>query len=90
MDSNPRAALDRLVAALERHFEATASGRGEEDPAFEAAYGQLVDAFEAYDEALYTEYGIDTPFLVYDDLEDDEEPYLAPDDLWDEDAEVEE
>ncbi|MDR3360525.1 MAG: DNA primase [Bifidobacteriaceae bacterium] len=71
MNVEPRAALQRLVAALERHLEAAASGRGSEDPAFEAAYRQLVEAFEAYDDALFDAYGADTPFFVYD--EDDED-----------------
>jgi hypothetical protein len=69
----PRAALDRLLAALESHFAAAASGRGEDDPAYNAAYRTLIDAFEMYDEALYEMYGIDTPFLVYDEDGDDED-----------------
>ncbi|MDR2453277.1 MAG: hypothetical protein LBD51_01725 [Bifidobacteriaceae bacterium] len=48
-----------------------ASGRGDQDPAFQAAYRQLVEAFEAYDDALYDAYGADTPFLVYDEDDDD-------------------
>jgi len=63
----PRAALDRLIAALDQHFAAAASGRGEDDPAYVSAYRTLIDAFETYDEALYEVHGIDTPFLVYDD-----------------------
>jgi hypothetical protein len=73
MTVEPRAALDRLIAALESHFAAAASGRGEEDPAFTSAYATLIDAFETYDEALYEITGIDTPFLVYDDADDDDE-----------------
>ncbi|MDR1823739.1 MAG: DNA primase [Bifidobacteriaceae bacterium] len=77
MIAEPRAALDRLAAALEQHFAAAASGRGEEDPAYVSAYRTLIDAFETYDEALYEAYGIDTPFLVYDedaeDLDDEDD-----------------
>ncbi|MDR3107716.1 MAG: hypothetical protein LBU05_05920 [Bifidobacteriaceae bacterium] len=71
MNAEPRTALERLIAALERHFEAAATGRGDEDPAYLAAYRQLIEAFEAYDDALYDAYGIDAAFLVYDDDEDD-------------------
>jgi hypothetical protein len=71
MNAEPRAALERLVAALERHLEAVAGGRGDQDPAFQAAYKQLVEAFEAYDDALYDAYAVDTPFLVYDEDDDD-------------------
>jgi len=67
----PRAALDRLIAALDQHFAAATSGRGEDDPAYISAYRTLIDAFETYDEALYEVHGIDTPFLVYDDDSDD-------------------
>jgi hypothetical protein len=70
----PRAALDRLTAALEAHLSAAASGRGEEDPGFQAAYKTLIDAFETYDEALYETYGVDTPFMVFDDDDDEEIP----------------
>ncbi|MDR0433307.1 MAG: DNA primase [Bifidobacteriaceae bacterium] len=73
MTVEPRAALDRLIAALESHYATAASGRGPEDAAFTAAYATLIDAFETYDEALYEATGIDTPFLVYDD--DPEEDY---------------
>ena len=68
----PRAALDRLIAALDQHYAAAASGRGEDDPAYISAFKTLIDAFETYDEALYEVHGIDTPFLVYDDDAEDE------------------
>ncbi|MDR2564916.1 MAG: hypothetical protein LBC97_02430 [Bifidobacteriaceae bacterium] len=71
MNAEPRTALEHLIAALERHFEAAATGRGDEDPAYLAAYRQLIEAFEAYDDALYDAYGVDAAFLVYDDDEDD-------------------
>jgi hypothetical protein len=75
METDPRLALERLLGALERHFEASAAGRGEEDPAYEAAYRQLIEAFEAYDDALYDTYGIDTPFLVYEEDDDDDDDF---------------
>ena len=72
MTSDPRAALATLISALERHLEAAASKRGEEDPTVLAAYEDVADAFEAYDEALLTTYGEMTPLDLYDDSEDDD------------------
>lgn len=71
MSSDPRAALDRLVAALESHLHAAARRQGEADPGVVAAYQTLADAFESYDEALYTAYDEVTPFVLYDDAEDE-------------------
>lgn len=73
MTTDPRAALDRLVAALEAHLQAASRRHGEADPAVVAAYQTLADAFETYDEALYTAYDEVTPFVLYDDAEDAEE-----------------
>ena len=72
MTSDPRAALATLISALERHLEAAASKRGEEDPTVLAAYEDVADAFEAYDEALLTAYGEMTPLDLYDDSEDED------------------
>jgi hypothetical protein len=72
MTSDPRAALATLISALERHLEAAASKKGEEDPTVQAAYEDVADAFEAYDEALLTAYGEMTPLDLYDDSEDED------------------
>lgn len=73
MTTHPRAALDRLVAALEAHLTASENRRSERDPAVEAAYRTLADAFETYDDALYDAHGEVTPFELYDDQEDERE-----------------
>ena len=73
MATDPRAALDRFVAALEAHHSALSARRGEDDPAVDDAYDVLADAFEAYDEALGTAFGEATPFYLVDDDEDDDE-----------------
>ena len=73
MTSDPRAALDRLVAALEAHLQAASRRHGEADPAVVAAYQTLADAFETYDEALYTAYDEVTPFVLYEDAEDEDD-----------------
>ena len=70
MTTEPRAALDRLIAALEAHLAAAGRRQGEADPAVVAAYQTLADAFEEYDEALYDAYDEVTPFVLYDEAED--------------------
>lgn len=85
MTMDPRAALDRLIGALETHQDAASRRRGEADPAVVAAYQNLADAFEAYDEALYVAYDEVTPFVLYDDAEDDAEDDLDDEDLDEED-----
>jgi hypothetical protein len=85
MTTDPRAALDRLVEALEQHLLAAKERRGETDPAVVSAYETLADAFERYDDALYAQYGEATPFVLYDDVEDAAED--ADEDSDDEDDE---
>lgn len=75
--ADPRAALAALTAAFERHLEASAQRRGEDDPAVVAAYDDVADAFEEYDETLLEAFGEMTPLEVYaapdeDDDEDDD------------------
>ena len=92
MSADPRAALSVLVSAFERHLEACAGRRGEDDPTVAAAYDDLVEAFEAYDGALYdatgemTEEGDDDGDEEEDgDVDDD-----FDDDLYDADVESDE
>ena len=72
MTTDPRAALDRLVEALEAHLAASAARRGPSDAGVARAYDILADAFETYDEALYAAYEETTPFDLYDEDEDDD------------------
>jgi len=87
MTSDPRPALDRLVAALEAHLQAASRRTGEADPAVVAAYQTLADAFETYDEALYAAYDEVTPFVLYEDADDDEDDDEDDDDDDDDDDE---
>lgn len=74
MAIDPRAALDRFIAALEAHYSAVATRSTEDDPRVDDAYDVLADAFEVYDEALLTVHGESTPFFLEDeDLTDDED-----------------
>ena len=49
MNADPRAALEALTLAFERHLEACSARRGDDDPAVIAASDALADAFETYD-----------------------------------------
>ena len=73
MTVDPRAALDRLLAALEAHYHAVVSRRGEDDPAVDDAYDVLADAFEVYDDALGTVHGEATPFYLAEEEDDEDE-----------------
>ncbi|MFC0674272.1 DNA primase [Brachybacterium hainanense] len=82
MNTDPRAALAALIAALERHYEAASASHGEDDPALDAATDGLTTAFDAYDDALFEAYDIATPLIVFDgDDEDDDEDFDDFDDL---------
>ncbi|WP_427385510.1 primosomal protein [Janibacter sp. G56] len=91
MSVDPRAALNTLVAAFERHLEASAGRHGEDDPAVLAAWDDLADAFEAYDDALLDAYGEMTPLEVYTapeenaDLDEDDDDLEEFDDDFDDD-----
>ncbi|HEX7349700.1 DNA primase [Brachybacterium sp.] len=87
MNSDPRSALAALIAAFERHYEAAAASRGDDDPALDAATEQLSTAFDAYDDALFDAYDIATPLIVFDSEEDDEDDDDDFDDLDDFDDE---
>ncbi len=73
MSIDPRVALQSLTAALEEHLAAAAARRGDGDPAVEAAFFAVADAFEVYDDSLYEAYGEVTPLEVIDEEDDDEE-----------------
>lgn len=86
MSADPRAALATFVSALERHLEAASSRRGENDPAVVAAYQDLAEAFDAYDDALMEAFGEVTPLEIYsgddedDDIDDDFDDDIDEDD----------
>ena len=93
MTADPRGALANLMTAFERHLEASASKRGQDDPTVIAAYDDLADAFAEYDDALLQAYGEMTPLDVYDgedDEDEDDEDDEELDDHSDEDDDEEE
>lgn len=91
MSIDPRVALGSLTAALEEHLVAAASRRGDDDPAVEAAFFAVADAFEAYADALYDAYGEELPLdLVDSDDDDDDEDEDDEDDDSDDDEDDDE
>ena len=92
MSTDPRAALQSLVNALEEHLAAAANRRSDEDPSVDKAYVAIANAFEAYEEALYDAHDEVTPLTVfadddddYDEDEDDEDDLLEDNEMMDED-----
>ena len=84
MTVDPRAALARLIAALEAHYHSVESRHGEDDPAVDDAYDVLADAFEVYDDALGTVFGEATPFYLGEEEDESEEDEDEDDDADDE------
>jgi len=82
MTVDPRAALDRFLAALEAHYHAVSSRRGEQDPTVDDAYDVLADAFDVYAEALGRAHNEALPFDITDD-EDDEDDDAADGEVYD-------
>ncbi|HEY9495149.1 MAG TPA: hypothetical protein VIR15_09875 [Intrasporangium sp.] len=96
MTVEPRAALERLISALERHYEAAGSTRDPDHPLVIAAAQDLAEAFDEYDEALFDATEVATPLAVYgddfdghEDEDDSDTPYagLDPDEYEDVDDE---
>ena len=81
MTVEPRAALDRLVAALEAHHHAVATRRSDDDPAVDDAYDVLADAYEVYEDSLATVFGEVTPFYLADEVDEDDEDDESDEDL---------
>jgi hypothetical protein len=59
---------------------AASTRRGDGDPAVEAAFFAVADAFEVYEDALYEAYNEVTPLQVFDDEEDEDEDSEVDDD----------
>lgn len=98
MTVDPRAALEKLTVALERHLEAASSSRDPDHPMVMAAAQDLAEAFDEYDEALFEATEVATPLAIYgeefeavDDEDDEGGPYagLESDDYEDDEDEDE-
>jgi hypothetical protein len=80
MSVDPRAALDRFIAALEAHYLAITKRHGPTDSAVDDAYYVLADAFEVYDDAINETYGEAIPLELVDDDDLDDDGYDDDDD----------
>ncbi|WP_022867752.1 hypothetical protein [Schaalia vaccimaxillae] len=72
MTSQTRHALTRLIDAFETHFALAQLGEDSDADALEAAEEQLRNAFFTYDDELFTRFGVELPFDLLDE-EDDED-----------------
>lgn len=88
MGTNPQDALNRLIAALEAHAQAarTANLSGSDDiSVLETAEERLRDAFFTYDDVLFNHYGVDLPFEMLGERDDDYDDFDEDDDFDEED-----
>lgn len=83
MSLDPQVALDDFLSAVREHYAAAAHRTSDTDPRVEASYMALADAFEIYEDALYTAFDEVTPFELFDDVEDAKDD--ADDDFDDDD-----
>lgn len=83
---DPRTALDRLIGAFEAFHDTAAHTQDPDAESVIEAMDNLADAYVVYDDAVFTNYGIELPFDVYtDDDQDDDDDELDDDDVDDED-----
>ena len=73
MTGDPRRALTRLLNAFENHFDIARDGDEADDAALEAAELALRDACFTYDDILFTQLGVELPFDILDDSDEDDE-----------------
>lgn len=85
MTGDPRRALTRLLNAFENHFDIARDGDEADDAALEAAELALRDAFFTYDDILFTRLGVELPFDILEDSDEDDDEDYVDDDESDED-----
>ena len=78
MVTDPRDALNRLIAAFEHHFDVAQAGSQMDATALSQAEDRLQDAFFTYDDVLFTRFGVELPFDILDEEDDDDD--VADDD----------
>lgn len=74
MSINTREALNRLIAALEHHYDAAQSSSVLQEAALDNAEELLRNAFFTYDDALFTQHGVELPFEMLDEDYEDSDP----------------
>lgn len=73
MTQDPREALDRLIAALEKHYEAATTYKDPDADEVVDTETTLQDVFFAYDQVLFRAVGVELPFDILDEEDDDDE-----------------
>ena len=73
MALHAREALNRLIAALEHHLDVAEKSDAVQTPVLERSEDAVRDAFFTYDDALFTNYGLELPFEILDDDFDGDE-----------------
>ena len=87
MTGDARRTLTRLLNAFENHFDIARDGDEADDAALEAAELALRDAFFTYDDILFTQLGVELPFDILDEI--DEDDYDEDDEDYDDEDEDE-
>ena len=87
MTGDARRALTRLLNAFENHFDIARDGDEADDAELEAAELALRDAFFTYDDILFTQLGVELPFDILDEI--DEDDYDEDDEDYDDEDEDE-
>ena len=87
MTGDARRALTRLLNAFENHFDIARDGDEADDSALEAAELALRYAFFTYDDILFTQLGVELPFDILDEI--DEDDYDEDDEDYDDEDEDE-
>ena len=72
MTGDARRALTRLLNAFENHFDIARDGDEADDAALEAAELALRDAFFTYDDILFAQLGVELPFDILDEIDEDD------------------
>jgi len=87
MATDPRDALNRLIAAFEHHFDLAQAGDRVDVRTMEPAEDLLRDAFFTYDDQLFTQYGVELPFDLVDDedLDDEDDDFEGDSDTGEDD-----
>lgn len=73
MAQDPRAALDQLIAALEKHYQAATTLKDPDAEEVVDTETALQDAFFAYDQVLFKAVGVELPFDILDEEEDEDD-----------------
>lgn len=75
MGNETQVAFDRLIFAFQEFNAAAVSAHDADDPSVITAADRLADAYTIYDDAIYTQYGVETPLDTYDEDFDDDDHF---------------